>query len=306
MNKDVRVNYSSYSVFNYNHSKMSEIIDDKHFVPLIEPTDAGIDLPDDRDWHYSDIMELKEDEMGGSIEVDIDKIKTLLTIFDQWARWETQKACGEYWLRHCDNAQHLFVDGVQVDPFQWWLDYQPWRAESAKRQGTSIQWNLGRFKNTGIIAGYALAMSIYLAKQAIDNRNFIYTGSNDWDRTSVRTTGIYKQRTDGKIVGHLFCIVGYDDIGFIAVNSYWPENWYFTIPYNSYRTLYSRYAVFWLTEKDLLLTYRAMKTIEEAVKEGMELWLTNWHDLKSPMTGERVVTIVIRALDIVKELIANK
>lgn len=289
---------------------MSEIIDDKDFVPLTEPIDAGIDLPDERDWHYSDIMKLKEkekEEVGGSVEEDIEVIKKWLLIFNQWEKRETQKACGEYWLRHCDNAQHLLIgDEAQIDPFQWWVAYQEHRDSSVLWQGTSIQGNLTRFKSAGIIAGYGLAMSIYLAKQAIDNRNFIYTGSNNGDWKSVRETWIYKLRTDNKIVWHLFCIVGYDDSWFIAINSYWPNNWYFTIPYELYNTLYSRYAVFGLNEEDLLLTYKAMKTIEEAVKEGIELGITNGERLKETPTREEVITIVVRALDIVKEMIANK
>ena len=276
-------------------------MEEKDFVPQIDPCDAGVDLPDERDWEYSDIMELKEDEeeeVWGNTQADIEVIRKLLTIFNQWARRETQNACGEYWLRHCDNTQHLFVDGVQVDPLNWWLEYQNQRPARSVGKGTSIQSNLARFKNASIISWYAKAMSINQAKEAIDNRNFIYTGSNNWDWTSVRTKWLYQRRTDWKVVWHLFCVVGYDDDWFIGVNSYWPNNWYFTIPYHLWNTLYTRYAVFGIDEKYLLLTYRAMRTIKEAVQEGVKLGITNGERLKDTLTREEGITMVVRGIDV--------
>jgi hypothetical protein len=49
-----------------------------------------------------------------------------------------------------------------------------------------------------------------------------------------------------------------------------------------------------------------MKTIKEAVAEGIKLWITNWEWLDKPITWDRVVTMIIRAMDIVKEQIWAK
>jgi hypothetical protein len=55
------------------------------------------------------------------------------------------------------------------------------------------------------------------------------------------------------------------------VNSYGHNNGFFHIPYELWGTLYTRYAVLYKDKKDLLVTYRAMKTIKEAVAEGIKL-----------------------------------
>jgi hypothetical protein len=71
----------------------------------------------------------------------------------------------------------------------------------------------------------------------------IYTGSQNGDWNSVRDNKIYRLRTDGRIVWHIFAIVGYNEIGWIAINSYWENNWRFTIPFDLTDTLFSRYSI---------------------------------------------------------------
>lgn len=259
--------------------------------------DAGFDIPDERDWHYSSIIE----ESGGSVRDDMKYIKDFLYIFNQGLDPLTLNSCGWCSKIHVINAQNLLNTSIvddQISVKSEWLDYNQVRPEYKKYRGTVLQDNLKYFRDElKYISWYWLAQGIDEAKAAIDNRHFICTWSNNGDWTSVRVNKLYKKRTDGRIVGHLFCIVGYDDKWFIAVNSYWRSNWYFTIPYDEYAWLYSKYAI--LPNKDLpaIQKYRMAKTIQESIAEAIQLGITNGENMDSPATRAEVVTMVVRGID---------
>lgn len=248
---------------------MSDILEKDTYTPPVEPNNAGYDLPDERDWDYDDIIALdktKKSEEWGSVD-KLQTIKDFLTIYNQWADSQTINACWHYWLQHNINSARLFYGEVQTDPKLTRIPFQDERTDEQKFRGTSVQQNLNWFKNNGRIKWYGKAMSIQSAITAIDRWDFIYTGSNDWDWTAVRVEWVYKQRTDGKVVWHLFCIIGYDDRWFIGVNSYGQRNGFFYLPYELYNTLYTRYAVIYKDKAGLLLKYRDM--ITKDVKKDM-------------------------------------
>ena len=71
----------------------------------------------------------------------------------------------------------------------------------------------------------------------------IFTGSINGDWSYVRDEKKYRIRDDGRTIGHAFCIVGFDGLGWIGVNSYGSSNGIFHIPYELTSSLFSRYSL---------------------------------------------------------------
>ena len=183
----------------------------------------------------------------------------IITIQNQWAQNISKMACGEFWLVHIINAQ----DKLQ-SKFQWlwkWLNYftekkalNEWLEfikiyPNAEYEGSTLQQNLEFQRKKWNITGYAVVKTKEEIMNAIDNQNYIYTGSTSGDWVSVRDNHIYKLRTDWRKVGHITCYFKYndkwiyDDKWVWGVNSYWPNNWKFFVSWdiflNNYFTKYS-------------------------------------------------------------------
>ena len=280
---------------NKNPSFTNEVVD----IPIPEPVDAGFDNPDERDWDYSAII----GESGWSDIDHIRYLKDFLYIFNQGADPLTLNSCGWCWLIHNINAQTILSSTEwhtnQISVKSEWMDYNQTRDESRKYRWTEMQANMKYFINElKYIAWYWKLNSIEEAKAAIDNRHFIYTWSNNGDWTHVRLKKVYKLRTDKKLVGHLFCIVWYNEEWFIAINSYWSVNWYFTIPYSLYDTLYSKYAILPAKDLSIVMKYRMAKTIQESITEALKEGITDGTRMDEAATRAEVVAMVVRGIDV--------
>lgn len=169
-------------------------------------------------------------------------------IQNQWLKHKTRMACSRMGLVHCVNAQNLAVqkiDGMRFSEIsgEWQWEIYLRSNPKAESEGATLQSALEQFKDVGYITGYSRINTIADMKASLDNTRPIYTWSQNGDWNSVRDSKIYKLRTDGRIVGHIFCILGYDSTGWLAVNSYGENNGKFKIPFDLTDTLFSRYSV---------------------------------------------------------------
>lgn len=94
-----------------------------------------------------------------------------------------------------------------------------------------------------LITGYSRIRSQDDMKASLLAFKPILTGSQNGDWSYVRDFKSYRLRTDGRVVGHIFCIVGFDGSGWVAINSYGASNGVFHIPYELTDSLFSRYAM---------------------------------------------------------------
>jgi len=169
-------------------------------------------------------------------------------IQNQWARKLTRMACSRYGMCHAVNAQNWAVkkkDGMRFLEISWEAMWEIYLRTNPKAEadGATLQSALDQFMENGYITGYSRLTTIANMKASLDNTRPIYTGSQNGDWNSVRDTKVYKLRTDWRIVGHIFCILGYDHKGWLAVNSYGENNWVFSIPFDLTDSLFSKYSI---------------------------------------------------------------
>jgi hypothetical protein len=172
--------------------------------------------------------------------------------------------CG---ITHISNAMNICEYNSygrtynQLSPELWWLEYLKENPQ-AQYEWSSLQNWLKWAKNKELISWYSVVWDIESAKNAIDNNRLIYTGSLNWDWVKVKEQKIYWNKE--KSYWHLFCIVSYNNLWFIAVNSWWPDNWYFLIPYDLWNTLYTKYVV---TDQVDLNVYEKYKHLKERISK---------------------------------------
>lgn len=258
---------------------------------------AAFDSPLPTDYPYEAVFGSETDE--GTITF----IARVPRIQNQGAENVTRMACTRFGITHIVNSQNRRVAEKTVNPYveaiakDYWLAYLKTNP-SAEENGASLQSALEQFRKAGLITGYAVANSVELMKDALRNYRLIYTGSMNGDWAKVRSEKKYALRTDGKTVGHAFCIVGYDRDGFVATNSYGPENGYFSIPYELAGTLFTRYAVADTKDEEAISLYRQRImdniTIEDA-KKALEAKIWNGLEPQKPATREEVAAMIYRA-----------
>lgn len=204
----------------------------------------------------------KYQEVFWDVVIDQNKIPVqVITIQNQGAQPITRMACGEFWLVHIINAQDTLMA-----KFQWfwkWLNYfiekkalNEWIEfikiyPNAQYEGSTLQQNLEFHRKKWNITGYAVVKSKEEIMHAMDNQNYIYTGSTSGDWNSVRDFHIYKLRTDWKLVGHITSYFKYSNEWVFWLNSYWPNNWIFFVRWeiflNNFFTKYSVIDSKWAT-----------------------------------------------------------
>lgn len=196
-------------------------------------------------------------------------------VWDQW----NSPACVWYSGIHIVNWYNILEDDrlwstrEQINPWGIWIDFCKERWYSDK--WTSIQDMANYLKRKWLIQWRTqipnhiwLEKVIDNMKKAIDMWYFLHTGSSNWDWTKTRINKKYTLRTDRKFVWHGFSIVDYDNTGFIAINSRWPDwcdSWYFHIPFELSDKLYSKLVYI---DKDDTWWFQRLKDKEKA-KEGV-------------------------------------
>ena len=201
-------------------------------------TNIELDVPDERDYQYEDLF-------GSTEELPESILFCPATIQNQGKNPKTRMACSRYWVVQAINAQNKAVqekDGMRYYEFQasnFWIQYIQVNP-SAERDGATLQGALDQMLKMRLITGYTRVQTIQDMKQALSEYRPIYTGSKNANWNTVRDNQMY---TLGTGYAHIFCIVGYNDKGWIAINSYWISNWVFSIPYDLTDSLFTRYAL---------------------------------------------------------------
>lgn len=252
------------------------------------------DNPRQSDYKYSEVF-------GALWIVPIIKFpKDKLIIPNQWEDSETQMSCTRQGLANITNGNNLINQWMQEEWLakRLWLEYCKLYPLS-KTNGASLQSSVDQFLNEKLIAGYSKVNTIEEWKSAVDSWKFIFTGSNNWNWNSVASKHLYTLRTDWKIVWHAFCIIGYDDTWFTWINSYGPENWYFTIPFDLYPTLFTRYAISDFVDEVLILNYKK-KMQQETIDKAIELWITNWQELERPILRREAILMIMKLYNLLK------
>jgi len=166
-------------------------------------------------------------------------------IQNQWAKAITRMACSRYGMCHAVNAQNKAVQWkdwmrfYEIPGESMWETYLKVNP-SAQKDGATLQSALEQFVELGYITGYSRLSSIADMKASLDNTRPIYTGSKNGNWNTVRDDHKYTLWTG---YAHIFCIVGYNDSSWIAINSYGANNGVFYIPFELTDSLFTRYSI---------------------------------------------------------------
>lgn len=253
-------------------------------------SDGGRDEPDERDYVYEEVF------WSGEVTEKVKFPKEHLIVQDQSKDKKTRMACTRFWMTHIHNAQQIiehWPNYTQLIAKTVWEEYLKDNPK-AEQDGATLQSVLNQFKKLWLITWYAKCVTDEARKQAIDRWQWILTGALYWDWIYVRDHAEYRDRTDGKEAGHIFSIVWYNDIGWIALNSFWPNNGYFTIPYLYTSSLYSTYAIIDKDEKGELQAHKDKLLLEEAKR----LWIWNGNNPKMNISREDTVLMLMRSRNI--------
>ena len=205
-------------------------------------TTLELDAPDARDYKYEELFWANNEKKEWYVVFYPPHIQ------NQGLKPRTRMACSRYGMSHAVNAQNSEV--AKIDGMRWyeipaegqWENYLKVNA-AAEREWATLQSALKQFLDLWFITGYSQVETIEQMKQALREYKPIYTGSKVGDWRAVTNEKKYKLRTDGRFVGHCFCIVGFDGAGWVAINSYGSSDGVFHIPYELTESLFTRYAI---------------------------------------------------------------
>lgn len=264
-----------------------------------EELNSCIDEASSLDYSYDEMVEVSSSDQNV-----VKSVKYIpKTIFNQGAVSDTSNGCTRFWLTHISNAQNEFLmDEVpwimipEIDPLPVWVRAYT-KKPAIKKRGDSLQNALNQFKDEWLITGFAKLTSEESMKHSLDNCRLIYTGSFNGNWELVRKNKVYSIRTDGKIVGHAFCIVGYDNEWWIAINSYGKDNGVFHIPYSLTNTLFTRYSILDNRDEEIITNYKIKRmggiTIEDA-KKALENNFWNGEYPQAQASREEVAAMIQR------------
>lgn len=166
---------------------------------------------------------------------------------------------------------------------------------SAIAQGATLQSALDQFRAHNLIVGYSRVKTIEEAKIALDIGHPIYTGSANGDWQCVKRNACYATTT-GKTYGHIFALVGYDETGFIGINSFGAVNGIFTFPYKYWDTLFSRYAITSPKHADIISHFKN-RMDEISAQKAYEAGLISSARPNDPITRYEMAIVLGRMLE---------
>lgn len=253
-------------------------------------SDGGRDEPDDRDYIYEELFWAVE------ITKKVAFPKDRLIVQDQSSDQRTRMACSRFAGIHIHNAQQIIEHWPTVEQVMAKEIWEMYLGENAKaeKEGATLQSILNQLKKLGFIEWYAKCTTDETRKQAIDKGHWLITWSLYGDWTYVRDYKVYRERADGRKAWHLFDGVGYNDKWRECLNSFWPNNGYFLIPYEYTKSLYSTYAIIDKDESGVLQAYKDQLLLDE----GERLWIRNWNNPKANVSRADAVLMLMRSRNV--------
>lgn len=257
--------------------------------------DAAYDEPSRYDYLWSDYVEW-EWEKKKFCEWYTLKVR------NQNANKDTLTWCSAYWLTYIYNWNQLmefgkeWIEFEQDDPRRKWLAFQSERGYP--NAWASLQEMMTFFKNRWLIDWYVRARTVQECKNALNNWCWIYTGSNkcNWKLAGKEKKFVY----DVNGAWHCFSIVDYWSGWLRAINSFWDKRWdwwYFDIPEDDYKHIFSTYAIVDHDDKWKLDELKFNMEYQKAV----ELWITNWARPNDKMTRKEWAVMIYRAYNMMKQ-----
>lgn len=166
-------------------------------------------------------------------------------IQNQGAKDETRMACSRFGITHAINAQNKAVSEIDWKRYYEFPASLFWRqyiseVPSAKKDWATLQSALKQMISLKLITGYTKVNGEIDMKKALLSYKPIYTGSKQCNWKTVIENKIYTIWTG---YAHIFCIVWWDEKGWIGINSYGENNGVFTIPFSLTYSLFSCYAI---------------------------------------------------------------
>lgn len=209
------------------------------------------DEPTNRDYKFDDFEAIKHADPEYAEWSDKTRPRDIFIVQNQWAT----PACTAFSNGHIYNGNNLIEDRKiwesrpQVNPANFRTKFCELRGNYST--GTSIQAMAKFYKDQWLIEWYVTIKNtetdlVAKMRKAIDNGNFLATGSMNGDRAKIKKTGVYSIRTDNLYVWHARCIVAYEDDFFRAINSWWNRGiygWYFKVPNELVDNIYSKLAI---------------------------------------------------------------
>ena len=258
--------------------------------------DYAIDVPDVRDYEYTDVFGANE-ELPSICIINDGEYQ------DQSLEKITKYMCVFYSSSHGTNIQnHLEgseerISGKALGLMaleDWLLDEKAWAA---------IQSWPRMLRSKGYIDWWAKVSTMSEMKSSIYNQRPILVWSNKVNWQDAKESPYIA--TEWKSYWHAFVIIGYDDIErhLICKNSYWEDmfDWgLFYISYDSYNDILfpSKYSI--LDSKDEVLEYKKkiMEGINiEKAKDAFEKWLWNGKNATQSASREEVATMILTWLE---------
>lgn len=259
-------------MFNWIYYIIKKLMWNNYEVP-----NACMDMPDERDRHYEDVVwynrHISEQDilLGNSVARQNQSLPN---------NPSTKMACWSYWIAHCNNVTRernttipyvhgnvlwarFVMEYSEIYRTQHWIDpIVHWSYLQDQLKFAIAQW---------IIEWYAV---VNKSKNAIDNSLYnwhtIYTGSSriDWRATRNNNARV----VPWPWAGHAFMIDGKKWEYYRCRDSSWPnnmDNWRFWIKNDQLHLLFTVYSVFWLKDKPIIDNF--LKKIEEA-KANVQAW----------------------------------
>lgn len=225
-----------------------------------------------------------------------------LKVWNQNANNDTLTWCSAYWLTYIYNWNQLmefakeWIEFEQEDPRWKWLAFQSERWYP--NAWASLQEMMTFFKNRWLIDWFVKCKTAQECKNALSNWFGIYTWSNkcNWKSTSKEKKFVY----DINWAAHCFAVVDFDDNWLIAINSFWDkwwDNWYFYIPDEDYKYIFSTYAIVDHDDKGKLDALRFNMEYQKAI----EMWITNWSRPNDSATRKEVAVMNYRTFKLLQK-----
>ena len=252
-------------------------------------TTYAVDDPDVRDYQFQQFEDIKHEDVEYAEWWGKQRPKDKLTVQNQG----NTPACTCFSNGHIVNAMNILEDSElwenrpQVSIPIWWNEFCELRHNFTT--WTSIQRMAQFFKNKWLIEWYVTIANsenniVAKMKKAIDNGNFICSGSSNTDRATVKKTGTYAIRTDKKFVWHWRCYVDYWADYFRALTSRGDKrgiyNGYFKVPFEMVAGTYSKLC---MIDKSDGIYFQKLKDrikVENIKNLAKELYITGNDDVK--------------------------